>query len=336
MKLRDFLSDRLYQLLLHFTGMAALSAFLLITGTAWGLVALIVLVWLIGLLAVLAAGYIRANARLRELDELMRRLDKKYLFAECAPKPRSRYEKRLFTLLRRSGKAMTEAVSDAEARQRDYREYIENWVHEVKAPITAAQLMCQNDGGELGRKLSPPLWQIEEHVERALYYARAGSVEQDFTVSVTTLHEIVAAAVARHKALLIQNGIRVETEGLEEPVCTDPKWAGFIVGQLLSNAARYRGKDPVIRITAKRLGNLVSLSVWDNGPGIPAHDLPRIFDKGFTGENGRKAGDATGMGLYIVKKLSAHLQIEVSAESAEGRYTAVILTLPAKENLSKV
>lgn len=336
MKLRDFLSDRLYQILLHFAGMAALSVFLLVTGTAGGLVALILVVWAIGLLAVLTARYIRADARLRELEALLQRLDKKYLFAECAPPSPSRYERRLFDLLRRSGKAMIEAVSDAQEQQRDYREYIENWVHEIKAPITSAQLMCRNDAGELGSRLMPPLAQIEEHVERALYYARAGSVERDFAVSETALDEIVRAAIARHKSLLIQSGIRVETEGLEERVYTDGKWTGFMVGQLLSNAARYHGNDPVIRISAKQLGNLVQLSVWDNGAGIPPHDLPRIFEKGFTGENGRKTGGATGMGLYIVKKLASHLQIDVTAASAEGQYTCITLTLPAKENLSKL
>lgn len=330
MKLRDYLYDRLYQILLHLIAMLGFTAFLLITGTAWDTLLLLLLGWVIGLLIVLSAGYIRADARLRELRELMERLDKKYLFAECAPRPRSRYERQLFDLLRRSGKSMIEAVSDAEAGQKDYREYIENWVHEIKAPITSARLMCRNEPGDLSRRLAPSLMQIEEHVERALYYARAGSVERDFAVTEASLDSIAGEAVARHKELLIQKGIRVETEGLEAAVYSDPKWVVFILGQLLSNAARYCGEDPVIRISAKPLGNFVQLRVWDNGTGIPKHDLPRVFDKGFTGENGRKTGGATGMGLYIVKKLCGHLQIEVTAASEENRYTAVTLTLPAK------
>lgn len=333
MKPNDFLSDHLYQLLLHFIGMAALSVFLLATGTAWGIVALVLIVWVLGLLAVLGAGYVRANTRLRQLDTLMQGLDKKYLFAECAPKPHSHYEQHMLRLMRSSGKAMIEAVSDAEAQQRDYREYIENWVHEIKAPITSAQLMCRNDTSALARKMVHPLAQIESHVERALYYARAGNVEQDFAIDETPLNEAVGPAIARHKALLIQNNIRVETKGLNERVYTDGKWVGFIVGQLLANAARYHKEKPVIRITAKRLGRLVQLSVWDNGIGIPPHDLPRIFDKGFTGGNGRKTSSATGMGLYIAKQLAAHLQVELNAASIEGEYTEFTLLFPARENL---
>lgn len=334
MKLADFLSDHLHQVLLHCVGMAALTVFLLATGTAWGIVVLILIVWALGLLAVLGVGYARASARLQQLDALMQGLDRKYLFAECAPSPRSQYERHWQGLMRRSSKAMIEAVSDAEAQQRDYREYIENWVHEIKAPITSAQLMCRNDASPLGQKLGPPLAQIEEHVERALYYARAGSVDHDFVITETPLTEAVAPAIARHKALLIQNGIRVETEGLDERVYTDAKWVTFIVGQLLANAARYHGNAPVIRITAKRLGRLVQLSIWDNGIGIPAHDLPRIFAQGFTGSNGRKAGTATGMGLYIAKRLAAQLQIELAANSTEGEFTEITLLFPAKENLS--
>lgn len=336
MKLRDYLSDRLYQILMHLAAMLALSVFLLITGTAPDIVLLLLTAWGIGLFLLLAAGYIRADARLRELGALMQGLEKKYLFAECAPPPRSRYERQLFALLRRSGKSMLEAVSDAEAEQKDYREYIENWVHEIKAPITSARLMCRNDTGQLGRRLATPLGQIEEHVERALYYARAGTVERDFAVCEASLDDIVGSAVARHKALLIQKGISVETEHLDEPVYTDPKWLGFMLGQLLANAARYSKADPVIRITGRRLGCFVQLNVWDNGIGMPKHDLPRIFEKGFTGENGRKTGGATGMGLYIVKKLCAHLQIELAAASEEGTYTCITLSIPAKENLSKL
>lgn len=337
MRIGEFLSDRLYQILLHAVCMAALAVFLLATGTAPGIVLLVMFIWALGLAVVLGVGYSRANARLQELEAVMAGLDKKYLFAECAPRARSHYERRVFGLLRRGGKAMIEAVSQAQADQADYREHIENWVHEVKAPITAARLICQNDGPAAGRRLLPPLAEIDGHVERALYYARAGGVERDFVIREVSLAEVVDEAVGRHKTLLIQSGMQVETEGLELPVYTDAKWVAFILGQLLANAARYRGEAPLIRITAKQLGRLVRLNVRDNGIGIPAHELSRVFDKGFTGSNGRQQGGATGMGLYIAQKLAGHLQIEMEAASdGEGTGADISLVFPARENLSEL
>ena len=149
----------------------------------------------------------------------------------------------------------------------------------------------------------------------------------------TGLDGIVTRAVGDHRALLIQRGVRVETAGLDCCVYTDEKWAAFILGQLLQNAARYRGAEPVISISARPLGKQVRLTVADNGIGIPAHELPRVFDRGFTGSNGRTRGGATGIGLYLCKKLAGFLELGLEISSEEGKGTAVTLTFPTKEAL---
>lgn len=231
---------------------------------------------------------------------------------------------------------MTGAVSDAEASQREYRDYVEQWVHEIKAPITAARLTCRDLDGETRRKLTAELAQIEAHVERALFYARAENPEQDCLFRQADLGKIAAQAIENHRSLLIQNGVRVETEGLDCKIYTDEKWAVFILGQLFQNAARYRGPEPVITLSAKPLGRQTQLIVHDNGIGIPAHELPRVFDRGFTGSNGRACGGSTGMGLYLCRKLASFLDLELRIVSQEGAGTTVILTFPAKENLTKL
>jgi signal transduction histidine kinase len=260
----------------------------------------------------------------------MNGLDKKYLFTECVSKPVDIYERKLFGFMRRSGKSMIEAVSDAESRRKEYQEYIEGWVHEIKAPITAAQLVCSNSKSEQTRKLNVLLAQIEEHVERALYYARAGSVEKDFIIRGTSLSGIVRDAVAKHQTLLIQSGVRVDAERVGGTVYTDGKWVSFMLGQLLSNAIRYRKDEPFIRFESVQDGDTVRLTVTDDGIGIASEDLPRIFERGFTGSNGRARGQSTGMGLYICKKLADFLQIELGAKSLSGEYTEISLTFPAK------
>ena len=239
-------------------------------------------------------------------------------------------------MLRRSGRSMISAVSDAQADQREYREYVESWVHEIKTPITAARLLCRNIEGESRNRISHELGQMEAHVERALFYARAESPEKDIVIRPLPLEDIVSQSIQNHKELLIQGGIRIETKGLEGVVYTDRKWVCFILGQLLQNSVRYCGENPIITISSSSAGKQINLTVADNGIGIPEYELPRIFDRGFTGSNGRARGGSTGMGLYLCRRLAGFLEIQVQADSQEGQGTSVTLTFPSKENLTKM
>ena len=333
MTLWEFLSDRLDRILIQAVCAAVAAFFLRATGTQSGVLAVLLLALLLVFAAAQLSDFLRQRARLQELESILEGLDQKYLFAECVPTPRSLYERRLFDLTRRAGRDMTGAVSDARAAQREYREYVEGWVHEIKTPITAARLICQKLDGDTRRRLICELDQVQAHVERALFYARAESPERDCVIRQTQLSQLVAQAVGEHRALLIQSGVRVETDGLDCSVYTDGKWAAFILGQLLQNAARYRSEDPVITISARPLGKQVQLTVSDNGIGIPAHELSRVFHRGFTGSNGRARGGSTGIGLYLCKKLAGFLELGLEIASEEGRGTVVTLTFPAREAL---
>ena len=336
MTLREFLSNRLGRIALQVICAGLAAMFLFATGTQPGVLAILLMVFLLVFLTVNMFDFFQQRARLLELKSILDGLERKYLFMECVPQPKELYERRLFDLARLAGRAMTGAVSDAQASQREYREYVERWVHEIKAPLTAARLICRELDGGTRRKLTAELSQIEAHVERALFYARAENPEQDCVLRQVKLEKIAAQAIENHRSLLIQNGIQVETKGLDCTVFTDEKWAVFILGQLLQNAARYRGPEPVITLSAKPLGKQVQLTVTDNGIGIPAHELPRVFDRGFTGSNGRSRGGSTGMGLYLCRKLSGFLELGLEIVSEEGKRTTVTLTFPAKQNLTKL
>ena len=330
------MTDRLGRITLWLVCFAAAALFLAATGTQTGVLVILLLALTFIFLIVQGTDYLRERARLRELESILENLDEKYLFTECVPAADRLYERCLFDLMRRASQAMIGAVSDARAAQRDYREYVESWVHEVKAPITAARLVCRQLDEGPQRKLDLELARIEAHVERALFYARAESPERDCVIRPTDLAGIVSHAVENHRTLLIQSGIRIETLGLEQQVYTDKKWAAFILGQLLQNSARYRGDTPVITISAKPLAKQIQLTIQDNGIGIPAHELPRVFERGFTGSNGRSRGGATGMGLYLCKKLSGFLEMDIQLTSEEGVGTCVTLSFPAKENLTRM
>ena len=332
MTIREFLSDRLGKITGQLCCTVSAALFLLATGTSSGVIVLLLLFLLLIFITTQAAEYLKCRRRLSELDVLMQGLDQKYLFSECAPPPRTVYEQKLFALMRCSGRAMIGAVSDAQASMQEYREYIESWVHEIKTPLTAAKLTCRHLEPDSRRKFSAELAQIEAHVERALYYARVKSPEQDCIIRQTALANIVSQAVGNHRTLLIQSQMKIETGDLDFTVYTDRKWAVFMLGQLLQNASRYRNNDsPSILLTATRCGRQVRLTVSDNGIGIPAHELPRVFDRGFTGSNGRMRGGSTGMGLYLCRKLAALLEIDLQISSEEQKGTAVTLTFPARQ-----
>ena len=336
MTLREFLSDRLKRIALQVICAGLATLFLFATGTQPGVLVILLIVFLLVFLTVNMFDFFQQRARLLELKSILDGLDRKYLFTECVPQPKGLFERRLFDLTRLAGRDMTGAVSDAQASQREYREYVERWVHEIKAPLTAARLICRELDGDTRRKLTAELSQIEAHVERALFYARAENPEQDCLFRQIELEKIAAQAIENHRSLLIQNGIRLEMENMNCAVYTDEKWAVFILGQLLQNAARYRGPEPVITLLAKPLGRQTQLIVHDNGIGIPAHELPRVFERGFTGSNGRIRGGSTGIGLYLCRKLAVFLELELRMDSQEGAGTTVTLTFPAKENLTKL
>ena len=316
MTVLEFLSDRLGRLVLWGSCTVLAAGILLATGTSPGVLILL----LAALFLVFLAAQAQAFRRMRRTIETWERL----------------YERKLLDITRRSGQAMIGAVSEAQAAQRDYREYVERWVHEIKTPITAARLMARRSGADTRRKLEAELDQIGAHVERALFYARAENPEKDVLIHPASLSDLVNQAVQAHRALLLQNGVSVELCDLDFVVYTDRKWVCFLLGQLLQNAARYRRARPVIILSARRQEKRVELTVSDNGMGIPAHELPRVFDRGFTGSNGRLRGGSTGMGLYLAKKLADALEISLAIRSEEGVGTQVLLTFPAQEKLTKL
>ena len=361
MTFQEFISDHLGKIILQMLIMTSVSVFLLTTGTQPGVIVLLLVILLLIGITVYVIDFIRCRSHLKELENIMSGLDQKYLFIECIPLPRTAYERRLFSLMRISYKSMLGAVSDAQSAVREYREYIESWVHEIKSPITAAKLISHGLEAEAGRRLTQELIQIEAHVERALFYARAESPEQDFIIREVSLEEIVSKTIETYRTLLMQSNMRIETDNLNHQIYTDSKWACFILGQLLQNAVRYKKSSSaelrdslhepevcqeaphatrndacVISISAKSDARFLVLTVSDNGIGIPPHELPRVFDRGFTGSNGRARGGSTGMGLYLCRKLSDVLNIDLQITSVWQEGTQVTLSFPIKANLTKM
>lgn len=304
--------------------MAALTVFLLVNGNSADSIALILMVWVLLLAAGLGLSFRRRKKELEGLLQTAEQLKERYLIPEVMEKPERAEDQVFYRILKLAGKSMLERVGDAERERREYREYIEQWVHEIRTPITAMKLLCENNRTQIPKELFLELEKTDRLTEQVLYYARSGQTQKDYSVREMELTAVVHQSIADNKYLLLQNGVRIE---MEEAVCTvfsDDKWVRFILDQLIVNAVKYRSDQPVLRFEVEDLGNRVILCVRDNGIGIPAGDLPRIFEKGFTGENGRAVHSSTGMGLYLCKKLCDKLGIGIDAAS-DGQGTQLRL-----------
>ncbi len=325
----EYLYDHIYSLLLNIVCMVLLSVYLVATGNEPGSALLVVAVWLLLLAGCLLFGFLRRRRYLDRLWKTAEGLEQKYLLPEVMDKPYRSEDREYYELMHTACKSMLENVSSVRAERREYREYIEQWVHEVKMPIAAIKLMCDNNKSEFSRRILTELDKTDNYVEQALFYARSENVEKDYLVRELPLRESVNAVILRNKQLLLSNRVSVETAGLDLSVFTDRKWLEFILHQLVANAVKYRkGEGAVLRFSASEWREGVRLCVEDNGVGIAASELPRIFDKGFTGSNGRSGQRSTGIGLYLCKRLCDKLGLGLSAESVQGSYTRILLVFP--------
>lgn len=334
MKLSAFLKDKSLLLLLHLTCMAALFGFLHITGYAAPNITLICIVWLIILGVWLFTAYLQRRNYFREASQILEHMDKPYLLGEVLPDSYRLEDKLYREMLRRSNKSVIEKIHALENASQDYREYLESWVHEIKAPITGIALLCENGTkaasaiNQIFRDICLENNRIENYADMILYLARSEQVYKDYLIRETDLRDVIYETLEKERFLLIQNQVQAEVS-CPDKVFTDNKWIAFILNQLILNSVKYHSNTPVLRFYTHQDKNIVTLTIEDNGTGILPEDLPRIFEKGFTGSNGRDHKRATGMGLYLCKKLCDRLGIDLSAQSEYGKGTKMLLVFPA-------
>lgn len=309
-------------LLLNFSCMIGLTIFLRITGNSLDCIVLILMIWLVILALFFTKRYYNRKVQLDRLLKLAEQMEERYLISEVMEKPERADDQVYCRLLKMAGKSMLEQIGEVKRERTEYKEYVEQWVHEIKTPITAMKLLCENHRSEWAKDLLVELEKTNCFTEQALYYARSEHTEKDYSVREVRLFDVVHQAIAENKYLLLQNSVSIELQETDDTVYSDEKWICFILNQLIVNAVKYRTAQPILKFYTERQNNQVVLCVQDNGIGIDAGDLPRIFEKGFTGKNGRETGqNATGIGLYLCKRLCDKLDIGISAVSASGGTT---------------
>ncbi len=318
---KQYLKNQISVILVNFAGALALSLFLLANGNQIQTVVFIFIIWQIILITYLSIVYYMRKTYLDKLLDITAQLEERYLIPEIMTIPDKADEQVFYQIMKMAEKSMLEKIGEIQNGQKEYKEYIEQWVHEIKTPITAMKLLCENNRSPFSRDILAELENINQYTEQVLYYARSEHTEKDYSVREINLCDVVHCAIADNKYLLRQSNMTITIDNIENRVYTDEKWVRFILNQIIGNAIKYHTKQPVLHFFTTKTNDRIVLSISDNGIGIPESDLPRIFEKGFTGRNGRTGKNSTGIGLYLCKRLCDKLGIGLTAYSESNGLT---------------
>ena len=246
------------------------------------------------------------------------------LLQDPLPEPDHPAEAQYQNMLQNLRSIHTEAVNRTAQERTEMTDYYTQWVHQIKTPVSVMRMMLQAEDTEEHRALQTELFRIEQYAEMALVYSRLDSSAHDLVIRETPLDPVIRAAIRKYAPLFIRKRLRIVYDGTEESALTDEKWLQFILEQLLSNAVKYTDAGSV---TVTVSGQAICIA--DTGKGIAPEDMPRIFEKGYTGRLGRADRQATGLGLYLCKKAADRLNIRLTAESEYGKGSAFTLYLNA-------
>lgn len=331
MRFRDYIKEKM--VLIVGTILALVSVEILLLAYNISILIRVYCAFIIIFILVLAIliEYKKKKDYYNELIKNMEELKEKYLISEIIKTPNFIEGKILKDILQDTGKSMLENVNYYKNIQEDYKEYIELWIHEVKIPIATSKMIIENNKNEVTKSIDEELDKVENYTEQALFYARSNAVEKDYIINKTNLKEIVNGAILKNKTTLLNEKVSIELSNLkEEEVYTDSKWAVFIVNQIIQNAIKYSKKEnKKIEISSQEKNDKVILYIKDNGIGIKKGEITRVFERGFTGENGRIIGQkSTGIGLYLCKKLCDRLGLGIELNSEKDKGTEVRIIFP--------
>lgn len=331
MKFKNFFKDKIITTMLLLFAILAIEIFLIAYPIA-NFIRIYIPIIIMGIYAVgITIEYLIKKQFYTNLIMTLEELEDKYLITEIIKSPNFIEGKILNNSLQQINKSMIENVNKYKYMLEDYKEYIELWIHEIKMPIATSKMVIENNKNEVTKSIDEELEKIENYIEQALFYARSSTVEKDYYIRKTSLQDIVNESIKKNKNILIAQKISLNIHNIEEEVNTDSKWIVFILNQIIQNSVKYMKSEELsqIEIYAKQAKENVILYIKDSGIGIKKGEITRVFEKGFTGTNGREANKkSTGIGLYLCKKLCDKLGISIELNSVQNEGTEVRLVFP--------
>ena len=329
MSIITFIKERMLFLMVNLIMFLLIGILMKVVEVPINIIFILFLIWFGPLITYMFLEFIKYNRYLKNLTDTIDGLDKKYLLPEVINEPRFQEERIINEVLKECNKSMHENVKHYKDEQIEYREYIETWVHEIKTPIASAKLILENDDSNLSSRINYEMKRVEGFIEQVLYYARSSDVSKDYIIKEFSLRYVVMKAVKNNSRDFINRNIKLNIKEVEGTIFSDAKWVEFIINQIIINAVKFSIPNKgEVSIFSKINENNIILTIEDNGVGISEKDIDRVFEKGFTGENGRKFGKSTGIGLYLCKKLCDKLGIGIGLISKEGLGTKVNIVFP--------
>jgi signal transduction histidine kinase len=329
MSIGEFIKDKIAIILWNMLMFIILAAIMFVINVSLIIIVFVFCIWFFPLVSYMALEFIKYKNYYDEINSILEKLDKKYLLPEMIKEANFIQGEKLNSILKEISRDMHENVKYYKDMQADYREYIETWIHEIKTPIASAKLIIENNQNEVTNKIDFQLDRIEGFVEQVLYYSRSNNAHKDYIIKQINLDNVVRNVVKRNYRDFIHKKIKLDIKDINEIVYSDGKWTEFIINQIIGNSIKYSsGKESIISISSVKKANSVMLIIEDNGVGIIDKDINRVFEKGFTGENGRRFSKSTGMGLYLCEKLCLKLGLKISIDSELNKGAKVTLIFP--------
>ena len=331
MKIIDFLKERILFILTSLIILIFTSIFLVVLKVDFYAIVFIFIINFIGILLYHIYDYFNRKKYYDELLMNLEALDKKYLISDVIDEGSFLESKILYYIINAATKSMKDDISELRMNNKEYREYIELWVHEVKTPIASSKLLIENNKSELTKSIDEEISKVENYIEQALFYARSNTLEKDYIIKEIDLKSVVNKVIRRNSKALIEKKIKIEILDIEKIVYTDSKWLEFILNQIVSNSIKYVDNEKIenkIKFYTRNIGENIVLYIEDIGIGMNERDVIKAFEKGYTGENGRKFGKSTGVGLYLCKKLTKKLGLGINIESQIKKGTKVAIIFP--------
>ncbi len=327
MKIKDYIKDHFVEILIFFFLLLFQFCLFLLLELSLTTIFFILGLLLLFYLFVFFYNYVKRKIFFNEFFTLLEKIDQKYFITEMLPNSNFLEGKLFLQALYEIDKSMKEKVNESEKSMRDFKDYLELWIHEIKLPIASLILQNHNKSIKDNKELEQ-IHKIEEYVEQVLFYVRSEHSSNDYLIHECNLNTMVKNVLLRNKDDFLALDIQVETKNLNKKILTDSKWFEYILNQIVSNAKKYKKeKDAYIHFEAEEQENSITVSITDNGIGIKSSDLPKVFEKSFTGENGHQTKESTGMGLFLVKKMCEQLGHLVKIESIENEYTKVTIII---------
>lgn len=327
MKFKDYLYDYLFFLI--FTIILTILIYLILYAFKTPLEAIIVIccIHLFTVVFFFIYDFIRKKKFYDTLFFHIQSLDEAYLVLETIKQPTFLEGRLLYNALYDINKSMRENVKALENQNIDFKEYLELWIHEIKIPVSSLLLMFHNHKDIYDERAKKQMQSINNYLEQILYYERSEISTHDYLIKEIKLMDIIHMVALKNMDILLEKDISLEVYCENEIIVSDAKWLEYIINQIINNSIKYMNdkNEKIIKIKTRKVENILQLMIEDNGIGIPSDDLPKVFDKSFTGYNGRLLKSSTGMGLYICKNLCTKLGHKLMIDSKADQGTIVTI-----------